>query len=149
MTTRSTFAMLVPAFLSSDGDRTTGLDGVLDSHGAAQGSYQVTSVRPVGARPEKGTEPTDREQGTRPVTHLGSDPAPSQDPLIVRVTREAPAQFLGYPLEDFDDAGEHALGTVAPRQVTEEVEPAGTVDEGVDRGSAPVNEDQVALEVAH
>jgi len=34
--------MLVPAFLSSDGDCTTGRDGGQDSHGAHQGSYQVT-----------------------------------------------------------------------------------------------------------
>ena len=43
----------------------------------SQGSYQVTSVRPAGARLGAGTEPTDQRQGTRPVTHLGSGPAPA------------------------------------------------------------------------
>ncbi len=75
MTTCASLGMLEPAFLSSDGDRTTGRDGGQDSHGADQGSYQVTSVRPAGARPRAGARPTDQRQSTRPVTRLGSGPS--------------------------------------------------------------------------
>src|ERR1700723_2858472 len=52
-----------------------GTDGQ-DSHGAGQGSYQVTSVRPA-VHISGGAWSTDQQQGTRPVTHLGSEPSPA------------------------------------------------------------------------
>jgi hypothetical protein len=67
-------------------DRTTGRDGGQDTHGAAQGSYQVTSVRPAGAHPWSG-------RGrqiickARSQSHAWSQAPPiSRDPHIMCVT---------------------------------------------------------------
>ena len=44
----------------------TGRDGGQNTHGAAcKGSYRVTSIGPVGARPACGPGPTDHREGTR------------------------------------------------------------------------------------
>ena len=81
MTIRVLPGRLVSAFLSSDGHgchhrpgRRTGLSAW------SQGSHQVTSVRPAGARLGPGTGPTDQRRGTRPVTDGESGPARPQTP---------------------------------------------------------------------
>ena len=46
----------------------TGRDGGQNTHGAAcKGSYRVTSIGPVGARPADRSGPTDQPEDTRPV----------------------------------------------------------------------------------
>ena len=55
------------SLLLFDANGTSGRDGGQDSYGVAQGSYQVTSVRPAGTCTRAGAGPTNQEQGTKPV----------------------------------------------------------------------------------
>jgi len=70
----------LPSLRCADGGGTAGRDGGQDSHGAGQGSYQVTSVRPVGARHGQGTG---RQISLKAPdqSHPGSDLTPSRRPF--------------------------------------------------------------------
>jgi putative transposase len=76
--------LVLPSLRCADGGGTAGRDGGQDSHGAGQGSYQVTSVRPVGARPgqETGRQINLKAPGQ---SHPESDLPLPGDPSSMRV----------------------------------------------------------------
>lgn len=57
--------------------------------------------------------------------------------------RDGAAQLLGDPGQELGAAGDHALRTVVLHQVTDEVEPAGPVEQGDPGGAASPADDQM------
>jgi len=77
----------MPAFLLVQWDGTTSRDGGQDAKDAAQGSYEVTFARPVGARLRREPSRQISLQGTKPVRVEGSDRTLTEDATIISVKR--------------------------------------------------------------